>query len=143
MSPEQLRAEKLDYRSDIFSVGTVLYELITGKRPFARDSEAEVISAILSAPPPPLGKPEGSNAQELGAIALKCLEKEKTQRYQSFSEVLYQLGNLQLAIPKKSWRVVNTYGIAAALFVALMVAAVMFFNTQFAASLQPCDTSGQ
>jgi eukaryotic-like serine/threonine-protein kinase len=130
MSPEQLRAEKLDFRSDIFSVGTVLYELISGKRPFARDSEAEVISAILSVPPPPLEKVERGNGQDLSAIVLKCLEKEKTRRYQSFSEVLYDLGNLYSENSTKATHAINFYWIAAAILVVLAVLAGIYFNTR-------------
>ena len=87
MSPEQLKAEKLDPRSDIFSFGIVLYEMITGKNPFAKDSNAESISAILdSAPPADAAGPAG-----LLRIAQKCLNKDREQRYQSVSEVLLDL----------------------------------------------------
>ena len=54
MSPEQARAEELDANSDIFSVGTVMYELCSGHHPFARKSSAETISAILTSDPPPI-----------------------------------------------------------------------------------------
>ena len=56
MSPEQVRGEELDCRSDIFSFGTVLYELLSGRRPFEAKSTAEVISAILTADPPPISR---------------------------------------------------------------------------------------
>ena len=51
MSPEQLRGEKLDYRSDIFSLGTVLYEMVSGKNPYHHKTNAEVISAIIDHEP--------------------------------------------------------------------------------------------
>src|ERR1700681_1671576 len=57
MSPEQVRGEELDGRSDIFSFGTLLYEMLSGRRPFAAKSTAEVISAILTVQPPPITRP--------------------------------------------------------------------------------------
>ncbi|HKP71459.1 MAG TPA: protein kinase, partial [Pyrinomonadaceae bacterium] len=95
MSPEQLRAERLDFRSDIFSLGTVLYELLTGQKPFARTNSAEIISAILTARPPRLSEHSQAVPPELDRIVFKCLEKDRDQRYQSASELLYDLGNLQ------------------------------------------------
>jgi serine/threonine-protein kinase len=70
MSPEQLRNEKLDFRSDIFSVGTVLYEIASGTNPYARENYAETISSILTHTAPSLGpnrivkkeSPRSSNA---------------------------------------------------------------------------------
>jgi serine/threonine-protein kinase len=91
MSPEQLRAERLDFRSDVFSLGTLLYELFTGRNPFERPSGAEVVAAILTdSPEPPVGVPP-----ELGRIILKCLEKDKAHRYESASALLYDLSGLQ------------------------------------------------
>ncbi|HEX8071578.1 MAG TPA: protein kinase [Pyrinomonadaceae bacterium] len=95
MSPEQLRAERLDFRSDIFSLGTVLYELVSGKKPFARNSDAEVISAILTSRPPPLTRVPNDVPPELNRIIFRCLEKDKEKRYQSASEVLYELNGLR------------------------------------------------
>ncbi|MDT7809762.1 MAG: eukaryotic-like serine/threonine-protein kinase [Acidobacteriota bacterium] len=95
MSPEQLRAERLDFRSDVFSLGTVLYELFSGARPFARASKAEVISAILTSEPAPLARPGGDIPPELARIVHKCLEKNKERRHQSASELLYELSCLQ------------------------------------------------
>ncbi|HEX7176197.1 MAG TPA: protein kinase [Pyrinomonadaceae bacterium] len=97
MSPEQLRAERLDFRSDIFSLGTVLYELLSGKNPFARTSDAETISAILTCRPAPLTQATSEVSPELSRIVLKCLEKDREQRYHSASELLYELSNLQTA----------------------------------------------
>lgn len=95
MSPEQLRAERLDFRSDIFSLGTVLYELFSGKKPFAHDSDAEAISAILTSQPPPLVPTTNGFMPELNRIIFKCLEKNKEQRYPSTSELLSDLDNLR------------------------------------------------
>src|SRR5439155_16240311 len=74
MSPEQLRGERLDYRSDIFSLGTLLYEMISGKNPFARDSDAETISQVLTHSPPPLRASGRNISPELARVAHHCLE---------------------------------------------------------------------
>jgi TolB-like protein len=88
MSPEQLCAERLDFRSDIFSLGTLLYELFGGRKPFARESDAEVIATILTAPPAPLAH---KVPPEISRIVLKCLEKDREKRYQSAGDLLYDL----------------------------------------------------
>ena len=98
MSPEQLRGEKLDYRSDIFGLGTVLYELTSGRNPFAQESTAETISAILTAQPPPLGNSALQVSRALDQITNKCLEKGLDQRYQAASELLHDLKNLQTGV---------------------------------------------
>jgi serine/threonine protein kinase/tetratricopeptide (TPR) repeat protein len=92
MSPEQLRGERLDFRTDIFSLGTVLYEMVEGRRPFARTSEAETISAILTSEPPRLRNLH-ANFPQLDHIVHKCLEKDRDKRYHSASELLIELGN--------------------------------------------------
>ena len=94
MSPEQLRAERLDFRSDIFSLGTLLYELFAGGNPFARASAAETISAILTTQPPPLGSVSHDVSPGLERIVDKCLKKDRAGRYHSASELLYALGTL-------------------------------------------------
>jgi serine/threonine protein kinase/Tfp pilus assembly protein PilF len=127
MSPEQLRAEKLDYRTDIFSFGTVLYELLSGERPFARGSEAETISAILTADPRPLS--QNGHSHDLSGIVLKCLHKDKNQRYQSFSEILYELGNLQQGVRSRPHSV-NLYWIVAASIVVFVLAALVYVLNQ-------------
>ena len=87
MSPEQVRGEELDCRSDIFSFGVVLYELLSGRRPFEAKSSAEVISAILTAEPPPIVRPgilHGGSAEE--QVVRKCLEKDAGLRYQTMAD---------------------------------------------------------
>jgi eukaryotic-like serine/threonine-protein kinase len=91
MSPEQARCETLDVRSDIFSFGTTLYEMLSGRRPFEAKSTAEIISAILTWEPAPLeraGAPE-----ELERIVRRCLEKDLERRYQTAQEVIIDFGN--------------------------------------------------
>jgi len=96
MSPEQVRGEDLDCRSDIFSFGTVLYELLSGRRPFEAKSTAEVISAILTRDPPSINR--SSLAHSGGAeerLIRKCLEKDATQRYQTMGDLIADLGQIR------------------------------------------------
>ncbi|MBI1761940.1 MAG: protein kinase [Acidobacteria bacterium] len=95
MSPEQLRAERLDYRSDLFSAGVVLYTLLTGRHPFLQKSEAETIAAILHNAPPPLPRSLNGRARAFAPILGKCLAKDKEHRYQSVNELIIDLQNLQ------------------------------------------------
>ena len=92
MSPEQVRGEELDYRSDIFSFGAVLYELLSGRRPFEAKSKADLISAILTIDPPPIGSsglvPDSSGEAQL---VYKCLEKNAALRYQTMSDLIADL----------------------------------------------------
>lgn len=95
MSPEQLRGENLDFRTDIFSLGTVFYELAAGKHPFLENSNAETISAILTKQPEPITMPQNGNSAQLDRVIRKCLEKNKEQRYQSTVELILELQSLR------------------------------------------------
>lgn len=123
MSPEQLRAERLDYRTDIFSCGTVLYELFSGRHPFARGSKAETISAVLTSQPPPLRGFAPDATPELERIVHKCLEKDRAERYDSASGLLYDLSNLQAAgeAPARPGRRVGPRRLAALLVIVLLL----------------------
>jgi tetratricopeptide (TPR) repeat protein len=102
MSPEQVRGEELDCRSDIFSFGVVLYELLSGRRPFEGKSTAELIASILTSDPVPIsfvpikgsGIAVGSSGEE--RVVQKCLEKKAALRYQTMSELIPELQQLRL-----------------------------------------------
>ena len=93
MSPEQLRGEPVDHRSDIFSFGAILYEMVTGERAFRRDSAAETMIAILQKDPPNLASVE-IVSPALAGIVLHCLEKGADARFQSARDLVFNLQQL-------------------------------------------------
>ena len=95
MSPEQVRGEAVDARSDIFSFGAVLYEMVTGRAPFLRKSAAETISALLGEMPAAPQVDDLTAAAELQRIIRKCLAKEAGSRYQGMRDLLVDLRELR------------------------------------------------
>lgn len=95
MSPEQAMGDPLDHRSDIFSLGVVMYEMLTGRLPFDGETSTEVIDKIIHEEPPAIARLNYNVPPELERITRKCLEKEKDRRYQSAQEMLTDLRNLQ------------------------------------------------
>jgi serine/threonine-protein kinase len=95
MSPEQLRAEAIDRRSDIFSFGVVLYEMITGQQPFARESYAETIAAIQMVEPALLRTYRAEVPEALESIVDKSLRKDREERYETAGEMLTDLKSLK------------------------------------------------
>lgn len=93
MSPEQLRGDPVDERADIFAIGAVLYEMITGRIPFRRRSSADTIAAILNEPPPPIEKRNDAIAA-LERLTLRCLEKEPSERFQSAADLAFALESM-------------------------------------------------
>jgi TolB-like protein/tetratricopeptide (TPR) repeat protein len=95
MSPEQARGEQLDARTDIWSLGVMLHEMIAGRNPFAAPSNSEVLAAVLDREPGPLARFEPDVAAELQRIVTKTLRKDREQRYQSMKELLLDLQALR------------------------------------------------
>jgi len=95
MSPEQARGLKVDHRTDIFSLGVMLYEMIAGRRPFAGATPSETIAAILRDEPPPLTAHSPDAPRELERIVGKALRKDREDRYQGVKDLLLDLKSLQ------------------------------------------------
>ncbi len=141
MSPEQLRGEKLDYRSDIFSLGTVLYEMVCGRNPFAQKAEsrgsksnAEVISSIMADEPPSLRQVSPQCPKDFDRVVRKCLSKDRDERYQSAAELLMDLDNLQkgIALPTRVSTYLNVRNAALAASLLLMFVVVAFIYQAWA-----------
>ena len=95
MSPEQVRAQDLDSRTDLFSFGVVLYEMATGTMPFHGDSPGVIFDGILNRAPASMAQLNPGLPQELERIVAKCLEKDRELRYQHASEIRADLQRLQ------------------------------------------------
>ncbi len=91
MSPEQIRGQTVDARSDIFSLGCVLYEMVAGQRPFKRETAADTTAAILNADPPDLGNLGTQVPNEVERGIRRCLAKRSDERFQSARELAVAL----------------------------------------------------
>jgi len=97
MAPEQLEGKGSDQRSDIFALGSVLYEMATGRRAFAGKTQASIIAAILAAEPPPISSVQPLTPPALDALIKTCLAKDPDERYQSAHDVRLQLQQITTA----------------------------------------------
>src|SRR5262249_37722540 len=91
MSPEQVKGRAVDHRSDIFSFGAILYEMLSGRRAFHGESSAETMSAILKEDPPDLSETNQRISPALGRLVHHCLEKNPEQRFHSASDLAFAL----------------------------------------------------
>ena len=128
MSPEQVRGERVGHRSDIFSFGSILYEMLAGRRASQRDTSAEAMTAILKEEPPELSGLDGVPPPALERIVHRCLEKKPGERFQSAYDLAFAIESIsrksgtapvERAIRKPQGRTI----VAAALGLLLMVAA--------------------
>jgi len=93
MSPEQLRGQAADHRTDIFSFGAVLYEMLSGARAFSGPTQADTIAAILDRDPPQMPLVSSTTDVALRGIVARCLDKNPARRFQSASDLAFALAN--------------------------------------------------
>src|SRR5208282_5424538 len=94
MSPEQVRGKGTDHRSDVFALGAILYEMLSGKRAFKRDTGAETMTAILREEPPELTAINPAINPSIDRIVRRCLEKQPEQRFQSVADLGFAIESL-------------------------------------------------
>jgi serine/threonine protein kinase/tetratricopeptide (TPR) repeat protein len=121
MSPEQLKALPLTPRSDVFSFGIVLHEMLTGNHPFSRHSSPETINAIMSDPAPAPENKDGKIPQNLLDLHDKALAKDPEGRYQNASEVFQQLSALKQTLAPPKRKGIHTIGIGIAMILAAII----------------------
>jgi Tol biopolymer transport system component len=141
MSPEQVRGKPADARSDLFSLGAILYEMLSGKRAFRGESAVEALAAIVKDEPPDLTKINHAVSPALDRIVQHCLEKNPAERFQSARDVAFNLESVStISAPAKvqpvathrRWRVMIAAGIAAVILfaVGLLAARALWLRTK-------------
>jgi serine/threonine protein kinase len=130
MSPEQAEGKRLDARSDIFSFGAVLYEMVTGRRAFRGDSTASTMAAVLREEPDPPSKLAPQIPRELERIIQRCLRKDPTRRFHTMQDVKIELEEVREesesgirpqqapAQGKRRWRVYATASVVVGILLA-------------------------
>ncbi|HET9795493.1 MAG TPA: protein kinase [Thermoanaerobaculia bacterium] len=133
MSPEQVRGYPVDHRSDIFAFGTILYEMLSGRRAFKRETAADTMSAILMQEPPALSEPGKDVPVALDHVVRHCLEKDPGNRFQTAKDIVFALSEAsgstvtsgaQAVAPAPRRRRIVIAVAAAAIIAALIVAGV-------------------
>ncbi|MDX2041891.1 MAG: serine/threonine-protein kinase [Acidobacteriota bacterium] len=138
MSPEQVKGETAEAPSDIFSLGCVLYEMVSGQRPFARRTTAEMIAAILDAEPAPLSGSGNKLPAEIRRVINHCLQKKPDERYQSARDLAFDLKamltgkTISAPLPKSLNRRnrLAIRSVAVALVVLLSITAWLFWGSK-------------
>jgi serine/threonine protein kinase/Tol biopolymer transport system component len=127
MSPEQLRAKAVDHRSDIFSMGAILYEMLSGRRAFHGETEVDTMTAVLLANPAEINLEQAGVPASCQQIVRHCLEKEPQNRFQSARDLAFALetlantpGPVRLKAPRPQARMVP-WALAAVLLIATLL----------------------
>ncbi len=120
MSPEQVKGFQVDHRSDIFSFGAILYELLSGKRAFKRETNAETMAAILRDEPPELSESGRNVSPALDRIVKHCLEKDRDHRFQSARDIAFNLSEQSAPAAASSARGIATPVSSEGLWVAVL-----------------------
>jgi serine/threonine protein kinase len=144
MSPEQARGQKVDHRTDIFSVGIVLYEMLCGRKPFEGETWSDVMAAVLVKDPPPIDP-------EIAPVALKriverCLDKDPDKRFQSASDLTFALrqatttdqsdnGPSAVSQSSASWQ--RTGLVIAIIIIVLLIGGIVWMKTPTPVHEQP------
>ena len=100
MSPEQVQGQTLDSRSDVYSMGVMLYEILSGEKPFTSTSLTGVLTAHITEKPRPLSELRPEIGREVSAIVMRCLEKDRKNRYADAGALLTDLDRVQTAVPQ-------------------------------------------
>ncbi len=124
MSPEQIEGKPVDTRSDLFSLGVVLYEMAAGRRPFTGDTWASLASSILRDGPRPLNETRPSLPGELGRIVGRCLQKDPERRYQTAADLRNELEDLKKLLGESAQRRSARRRTAVAVAAAVVLVAV-------------------
>src|SRR5579862_124648 len=112
MSPEQVRAEELDPRTDLFAFGAVIYEMATGQMAFSGSSNGVIFEAILNRPPAPVESLNAAIPQKLDDLITKSLEKERDMRYQTAAELRGDLKRIKRGLESSRIRASSASGVA-------------------------------
>lgn len=141
MSPEQARGQKVDHRTDIFSVGIVLYEMLCGRKPFEGETWSDVMAAVLVKDPPPIDPAVAPVALKL--IVERCLDKDPDKRFQSASDLTFALqqatitesGPSAVTHQQPSWHRAGL--VIAAIVIVILLAGIVWLTANHTVAEQP------
>jgi len=128
MSPEQARGERVDARTDIFSLGVVLYEMVAGRKPFDGETNTEVVKAIFEKEPPPLSQSAPAAPLPLQRVVDRAMQKDRENRYQTAAEMLGDLQSLEESLARAEPRLSRRAWIAIAAASTVLIATAIMWS---------------